>query len=179
MSIRRWTIVLCLLACAWSAAHADVTVWVQASSAPKLYVFEPNGTCTGTNSGTAYSSYTTWSGAQMSKNVTTSDGKTWYYEVFTGLNSASIIFNNGTDQTDNITGVSGTKYYYYNGQSAYIDLTSLKGSLATNYCFFQNNSGFTTRYVYTFSDNTEGDCQVSLSQPRLATIAMVIFTTFH
>ena len=107
LTFRRWTLVLCLLATAWPAAHADVTIFVQAASAPNLHVFDTNGTCTGTNSGTAFNSYTTWPGGAMNKSVTTSDGKTWFYEVFTGLNSASVILNNESSQTDDITGLSG------------------------------------------------------------------------
>lgn len=134
-------LVLCL---AWLApqAHADVTVWVQANSAPRMYVFNPSGTCSGTVSGTAYSSYTSWSGnnggALMTKSVTTSDNKVWYYEVFEGLNSASIIFNNGNgSQTSDITGVSGTKYFYYSGSNKHIDLTECKGKDA--YCFLETS----------------------------------------
>lgn len=135
-------IVLAVLAmfCLAPLASADVTVFVQATSAPKLYVFSTNGTCTGTNSGTAFSSYTTWSGATMSKSVTTSDSKTWYYEVFTGLNSCSIILNDGSSQTDDITNVSGTKYYYFNGTNKYIDLTSCK--TASSYCFLETSTTF-------------------------------------
>lgn len=148
-----------MFALAWCSlqATADVTIWVQATNAPKLFVFDTDGSCSGTASGTEFNDYTTWSGATMSKSVTTSDNKKWYYEVFTGLNSASIIFNDGNGkQTNDITNVSGTRYFWYNGESAYIDFTSLKGSLTTHYCFFQNNSSFTKPYVYTYDNETEG-----------------------
>lgn len=152
-----------LLLCLWALAPqatADVTIWVQADSAPHLFLKNGSGTCTGTASGTAYSAYTSSPGVTMTNNVTTSDGKKWYYEVFKGLSSTTIAFNNGStgnsNQTTDITSVSGNKYYYYGGNGYHIDLTSLKGTLATNYCFFQNNSGFTTRYVYTFNSETEG-----------------------
>ena len=152
-----------LLLCLWALtpqATADVTIWVQANSAPHLFLKNGSGTCTGTASGTAYSSYTSSPGATMTNYVSTSDGKKWYYEVFNGLSSTTIAFNNGStgngNQTTDITSVSGTKYYYYGGHGYHIDLTSLKETLATNYCFFQNNSNFTTRYVYTFESETEG-----------------------
>lgn len=161
LTFRRWTLVLCLLACAWPAAHADVTIFVQAASAPKLYVFDTNGTCTGTNSGTAFNSYTTWSGTAMSRSVTTSDGKTWYYEVFTGLNSASVILNNGSSQTDDITGVSGTKYYYYNGTDTYIDLTSCKDY--NSYCFLQTSYTYWEQASATFQV-WDGSADVNMTQ---------------
>lgn len=152
---------LCLLATAWPAAHADVTIFVQAASAPNLHVFDTNGTCTGTNSGTAFNSYTTWPGVAMNKSVTTSDGKTWFYEVFTGLNSASVILNNGSSQTDDITGVSGTKYYYYNGTDTYIDLTSCKDY--NSYCFLQTSYNYWEQASATFQV-WDGSADVNMTQ---------------
>lgn len=145
-----------LLLCLWALAPqatADVTIWVQANSAPRMYVFNPSGTCSGTVSGTTYSSYTSWSGnnggALMTKSVTTSDNKVWYYEVFEGLNSASIIFNNGNgSQTSDITGVSGTKYFYYSGSNKHIDLTECKGKDA--YCFLETSPTYWEQESATF-----------------------------
>ena len=145
-----------LLLCLWilaPQASADVTIWVQANSAPRLYVFDTSGTCTGTVSGTTYSSYMSWSGnnggALMTKSVTTSDNKVWYYEVFEGLNSASIILNNGSgSQTSDITEVSGTKYFYYSGSNKHIDLTSCKDKAA--YCFLETSTSYWEKDGATF-----------------------------
>ena len=113
--------------------RADVTIFVR-GTAPKLYVFNANGTAPTDGS-------TSWSGVQMTETVQTSDGKTWYYVHYEGLNSCSIIFNNGSGtQTENITNVSGTQYFYSNGAGYYINLTSLKG--VNNYVLYENSNGW-------------------------------------
>lgn len=129
------TRLLALLLCMAASVpqlQADVTIFVR-GTAPKLYVFNPNGTAPTDGS-------TSWSGVQMSQTVQTSDGVTWYYVNYEGLNSCSIIFNDGSNQTENITNVSGTKYYYSNGSDYYLDLTSVKGK--NNYVFYENSNGW-------------------------------------
>ena len=105
-----------LLCLAWLApqAHADVTVWVYGSTSPHLQYW--NATATNVSSGEVMTSYEY-------------QGTTWYYTVLKGVNSCNIAFDNNGNwdgQTDDITGVSGTKYYYYNGDGRYVDLTNIK-----------------------------------------------------
>ncbi len=152
---------LCIVT-GFSHANADVTVFLLGSS-PKVMVTSHNGTCTGTASGTAFSSYTATYGTAFTKTVTASDGKTWYYEVFKGLSSINIVFNNGSwnggNQTDDLSNVSGTKYYYVKN-GVYLDFTSLKSTyssaMPSYYCFGQNNSSWSSFYYYTWNSETQG-----------------------
>ena len=94
-------------------------VFVRAESAPKLYVFNTNGAAPS-------SYYTEWGGKQLEKTVTDADGYTWYYASFEGLNSCSIILNNGSgSQTEDITNISGDAYIIYNGSNYYLNVTGL------------------------------------------------------
>ena len=129
---RLLALILCMTAFV-PQLHADVTIFV-CGTAPKLYVFNTDGTAPTDVS-------TSWSGVQMTESVQTSDGKTWYYVHYEGLNSCSIIFNNGSGtQTENITNVSGTRYYYSNGSDYYLDLTTVKGK--NSYVFYENSNGW-------------------------------------
>lgn len=94
-------------------------VFVRAESAPKLYVFNTDGTAPSSN-------YTEWGGKQLEKTVTDADGYTWYYASFEGLNSCNIILNNGNgSQTEDITNISGDAYIIYNGSNYYLNVTGL------------------------------------------------------
>ncbi|MBQ2562028.1 MAG: starch-binding protein [Muribaculaceae bacterium] len=94
-------------------------VFVRAESAPNLYVFNTNGAAPS-------SDYTEWGGKQLKKTVTDADGYTWYYASFEGLNSCSIILNNGSgSQTEDITNISGDAYIIYNGSNYYLNVTGL------------------------------------------------------
>lgn len=108
-----------LLLCLWALtpqATADVTIWVYGTgAAPHLQYW--GATATNVSSGAAMTSYEY-------------QGTTWYYTVLEGVESCSIIFDTDghyAGQTDDITNVSGTKYYYYNGNGRYVDLTDVKG----------------------------------------------------
>lgn len=57
-----------------------------------------------------------WPGKNMASSTVEQDGYTWYkYTTPQNCDVVNIIFNNGTDQTVDITGVEGTKYYVLNG----------------------------------------------------------------
>ena len=140
-TFRLMALVLCLAA-AIPQLHADVTIFVR-GTAPYLYVFNTNGTAPTDGSAGNYP------GVKMTQSTTSSDGTTWYYVNYVGLNSCSIIFSNGSggnsNQTWNITNVNGTKYYYSNGSNYYLDLTIAKDK--AGYVFFEdtNNWGGTLR----------------------------------
>ena len=154
-SFRLLALLLCLAASV-PQLQADVTIFVR-GTAPHIYVFNTNGTAPTDGS-------TNWPGVQMSQSTTSADGTTWYYVNYEGLNSCSIIFDNGnggtSNQTWDITGVSGTKYYYSNGSNYYLDLTSVKDKTA--YAFFENSSNWSGNlYAHcwngTYSTNWNGD----------------------
>lgn len=100
----------------------------------------------------------------MTNSTTSQDGTTWYYVNYEGLNSCSIIFNNGSggnnNQTWDITGVSGTQYFYSNGSNSYLNLTSVKDKTA--YAFFENTNNWSGNlYAHcwngSYSTNWNGD----------------------
>ena len=126
--------------------QAEVTIYVTSGMAPKLFLFNVNGT--------APSDYTSWSGKQLSEQVTTSDGVTWYYVTLPDVSSTSIIFNsNSSPQTTDITGVSGTKYYFYNNLTGdYADL----GNSSHQFALFINTGNWSSVYGYTFGNETAG-----------------------
>lgn len=145
----RHRLLLALILCMAASVpqlHAEVTIYVTSGMAPNLYLFNV--------SGTAPSDYTTWSGKQLSEQVTTSDGVTWYYVTLPDVSSASIIFNsNSSPQTTNITGVSGTKYYFYNNVTGdYADLDNSSHQFA----LFVNTGNWSSVYGYTYSNETAG-----------------------
>ncbi len=92
----------------------DISVYVNASTAPYLYAWNGSGILS-----------SAWPGDQLSKTVTTSDGKSWYTTTF-NTTSFNIVLNNGAgDQTADINGISKDIYLEYNGTSGYTDVTSL------------------------------------------------------
>lgn len=94
------------------AGDLKIHVNTTASVAPYLYTWD---------SGNAKPSGT-WPGTQLSSTSTTADGKTWYDWTST-IAPLNIIFNsgNGQPQTNDITGVSGERYYT-------IDPTTVSGN---------------------------------------------------
>lgn len=132
---RLLALMLCLAA-SIPQMRADVTIFVR-GTAPYLYVFNVEGTAP--TDGTAK-----WPGKEMTLSTTAPDGTTWYYAHYTGLNSCSIIFNNGNsgenNQTEDITNVSGTTYFYSNGSAKYMNLTTVMN--ANHYVFYENSNGW-------------------------------------
>ena len=103
--------IICLLTT--TSAWADVTIYVSTADANStaLYIFNNNGGST-TVDGKNYNSAPVL--LTKSKLI---GGKTWWYETFSGMNSCSAIFTKSggswTNQTADITGVSGNKFYTY------------------------------------------------------------------
>ncbi len=84
--------------------NAVITVYVTAPSAPNLYAWEGSTKFNGV-----------WPGAKLT-NTEVIDGKTFYYMSFPDVKeSLSIIFNNGSSQTPDITGITADVYYEYDG----------------------------------------------------------------
>lgn len=183
--LRLLALLLCLTA-SIPQLMADVTIFVR-GTAPRIYVFNTNGTAPTDGS-------TGWPGVQMSDYTTTTDGTTWYYVNYEGLNSCSIIFNNGgggnQNQTSDIINVSGTKYYYSNGSNYYLDLTIAKDK--AGYVFFEDtydwggtlrahcwNGNYSTQWpgeVMTFVGGTNNGHKVYAWTNKTSTPGMIIFT---
>ena len=84
----------------------NVKVYCKASTAPYLYAWDANGTVL--NGG--------WPGTPMSQTETV-DGVTYFVKSF-DIATVNIIFNNGNGaQTSDITGVTGTVFYEYDGNT--------------------------------------------------------------
>lgn len=96
-----------------------VTVNVKCDTAPGLYVWRI------VNNGVEQLNGD-WPGATMTETKTTSDGNTWWTKRFDVDTNINIIFNNngGRVQTDDINDVGGERYFIYDGQSGYQDVTS-------------------------------------------------------
>ncbi len=101
------------------AVALKIHVNTTASVAPYLYTWD---------SGNAKPSGA-WPGTQLSSTSTTADGKTWYDWTST-IAPLNIIFNSGEgQQTNDITGVSGERYYTIDPNTvsdkrfSYIDVT--------------------------------------------------------
>ena len=88
--------------------NATITIYCQSSSAPYLYAWD-----TDENSING-----AWPGTKMS-NTTTISGTTYYYTTFADYDEINIIFNDGTNQTDDITGITEDAYFYWDGGSNY------------------------------------------------------------
>lgn len=95
------------------AAHADITIYVQATEAPYLYVW--NGADNGI-----------WPGTQMTETAVVK-GTTFWKQTFAG-SGFNIIFNNGAGkQTKDITGIISDRYFTYDGETTYTDVTTEYG----------------------------------------------------
>lgn len=98
----------------------------QNAPAPYLYIFDVNGTTPSEYT----SGYTSWSGKQLTQTVQDEDGYTWYYVEFPSMNSCSAILNNGSsgtsNQTADITGLSGDVYLTWDADNRYMNVTGLK-----------------------------------------------------
>ena len=83
-----------------------ITVYVTAPSAPNIYAWEGDNKFAGA-----------WPGTRMS-DTEEIDGRTFYRMSFPDVEeSLSIILNNGSQQTANITGITSDVYYEYDGST--------------------------------------------------------------
>lgn len=96
--------------------NATIGVYVQASSAPYLYVWNDDNT----------SINGTWPGTQMTETVEVC-GTTYYYADFADYDEISIILNDGSGndsgKTDDITDITADIYLYWNGTTGYSTLS--------------------------------------------------------
>ncbi len=85
--------------------NAVITIFCKAASAPNLYVWtdSPKQELNGG-----------WPGKAMTQ-TTTVNGQEFYYFDCADAESVNIIFNNGSQQTGDITGITESVYYEYDG----------------------------------------------------------------
>ena len=98
--------------------NASIIVYVKANSAPNLYAWVGDGTTAKTLNGE-------WPGKKMSTK-TTIEGVDYYMFVADGVEKFNIILNNGSGaQTSDITGITATTFFSYDGGSGYEVLSDI------------------------------------------------------
>ena len=98
--------------------NAAIIVYVKANSAPNLYAWVEGGEKAKTLNGE-------WPGKKMSTK-TTIEGVDYYMFVADGVEKFNIILNNGSGaQTGDITGITATTFFSYDGGSGYKVLTDI------------------------------------------------------
>ena len=92
--------------------NASIIVYVKADKAPNLYAWVDGGE-------TAKKLNGDWPGKRMSTTQTV-DGVEYYMFVADGVESFNMILNNGgTSQTSNITNITATTFFSYDGDKGY------------------------------------------------------------
>ena len=102
------------------AVNAQITIYVQAAEAPHFWAW--------TSAGNVFSE--DWPGPVLTEKKTVQGTEFWYYTFSADVTSVSIIFNNGAGgQTGNITGVTTDRYFTYDGNTTYEDVTEQYGGV--------------------------------------------------
>ena len=103
-------------------AYPGTRIFVRSDNAPHLFVCDVVGA-------EPDSTYTTWSGKLMDQTVEDEDDYTWYYAEFPGMDSCTVILNNGysgiDNQTQDITGLSGDVYLIWDSNNRFMNVTGL------------------------------------------------------
>lgn len=112
-----------------NATTTGTRIFVRATSAPHLFIY---------NAVTSDQGSANWPGMELTQTVQDEKGYTWYYYENENLQSCNIVLSNGgtgtSNQTENIYGVSGDRYYVFNGSNYYLDVTDL---VHKSYILFQ------------------------------------------
>ena len=142
--------------------ESELTVYVEAKTAPYLYAWAGTGTTLNGD----------WPGTQMTETATIGE-KTFWKKTFS-VAPINIIFNNGksgdTNKTADITGLSHDSYFTYNGTSGYTDITdqyytsdvelpacakAIEGHL---YAYFQANKDYDMPYAWVWGASDKNFC---------------------
>ena len=120
MPMKKLFSLLVLIVAIVTGAWADVTVYVQAETAPFLYAWDGQGSLNGE-----------WPGTQMTESAVVKETTFWKKTFDTsGFN---IIFNTGkedTKQTPDINGITSDRYFTFNAtDGTYVDVTEQYGEL--------------------------------------------------
>ncbi len=114
--------------------NATITVYVTAPSAPNLYAW-------GDSNGENVQPNGAWPGNTLSETVEI-DGRTFYYFIFDSLDSVNIIFNNGGQQTGDITGITEDTFFEYDGASNAKKLENINITPVPNVRFSPDGGNF-------------------------------------
>jgi len=111
-------IVMCVMAV---AVNAQITIYVQAAEAPHLWAWNAGGNIFSED----------WPGPQMTEKKTVQGVEFWTYTFdATVATPISILFNNGSGgQTKDIEGITSDRYFTYDGNSTFTDVTEDYGGV--------------------------------------------------
>ncbi len=114
--------------------NATITIYVTAPSAPHLYAW-------GDNNGQTVKLNGEWPGKILTES-TVVDGKTFYYFIVDSLDSVNVIFNNGSSQTGDITGITEDTFFEYDGGTNAKKLENINITPVPNVRFSPNGGEF-------------------------------------
>ena len=130
----------------------NYTIYVKASAAPNLYVWTNDANQTKLNG--------VWPGTKMSNQKYIGTELYYYTTVTTTASSINCIFNNGSSQTTDITGITGDAYYSYDGGTGYEKLNTPSTTAITTltsqdgtYAYFKAPASQTTVYCWAWDSN--------------------------
>ena len=133
------------------------TIFVKAATAPYLYAWDEEGTVLNGE----------WPGTLLAETAVTSDGNNWWKQTFDADNApVNIIFNNGDgSQTADITGINSDRYFVYDGNTSFEDVTCLYVDMPEHtlpdcatyiegkpFVYFEANDDYPTPYVWAWID---------------------------
>ena len=103
-----------------AAMQAAITIYVQATYAPYLWAWVGS-----TNLMTE-----DWPGHQLTDKKTVQGTEFWYYTFAEDVTTVNILFNNGAGkQTGDINGITTDRYFTYDGEAAFTDVTEQYGGV--------------------------------------------------
>ena len=98
--------------------QAAITIHVQAEEAPYLWAWNAGGNIFSVS----------WPGVQLTEKKTVQGTEFWYYTFADDITTVNILFNNGAGkQTGDINGITGDRYFTYDGESTYTDVSEQYG----------------------------------------------------
>ena len=130
--------------------NATITIYVTGPQAPNFYAWYVD------DSGRSVEANGAWPGKQLTESKEI-DGREFYYFTFADGESANFIFNNGSAQTDDITGVTEDSYYEWDGGSGYTQLFDVTDTPEPGVRVSPNGGEFigTVEVTLTANNNTE------------------------
>lgn len=138
-----------------------ITIYVSSTTQPMLHAWNGNGNLNGD-----------WGNNQKMTNTTTIGGKTWYYHTFADdVDEVNIIFHTSSSQTADITGITCSQFFTYDGGSGYTNVSDQY----IPYLYFDTPEGVCYEkdkvYAY-FEDSDEwGQCYAYTWSPATTTEA--------
>lgn len=114
--------------------NSTITVYVTAPSAPTLYAW-------GSRDGEKVEPCGGWPGKTMQES-TQIDGRTFYYYTFDDLETVNVIFQNGSNKTGDITGITEDTYFEYDGNTTAKKLDNVNVTPVPQVSFSPNGGEF-------------------------------------